>query len=192
MKIKATFNKENISDVLEINGNDLTVNGLIMPLDNLPKYPTEENADIQVFLEANPAYTDQNGEDILQLKVAMNRNFLFMNNNYLIFHDKNMNGEFDQAELEDFVNCYNLENDDRIEEHRQYYIEFCLQSVSEGNKGKAREFYNMRTPGTLRANYTRTLKQFIADNELTDVFKTEVMAGYNAWMGKVKTCMEMK
>lgn len=192
MKIKPTFNKENISDELSINGNALTVNGLTMPLDNLSKYPTDENADIAAFLESNPAYTDAQGNDILQLKVAMNRNFLFINNNHLTFHDKNMNGDFDQSELESFINCYNMENDDRIEHHRQVYVEKCLKSVSEKNQGKARIFYNSRTPGTLRANYTRNLKQFIADNGLDEVFKAEVMTGYEAWLEHVKYCMEVK
>lgn len=192
MKIKATFNKNQISDILKLNGNELTVNGLTMPLDNLQPYPTEEDADIPVFLEANPAYTDAQGNDILQLKVAMNRNFLFMNNNHLIFHDKDMNSDFDINELTDFIRCYNLENDDRIEDHRRVYVEFCLKSVSEKNRSKAREFYNLRTAGTLRANYTRTLNQFIIDNGLDEVFKAEVMAGYEAWLQHVEDCMKVK
>lgn len=192
MKIKATFNKNQISDELSINGNELTVNGLTMPLDNLSKYPTEDDADIPVFFESNPAYTDEQGADILKLKVAMNRNFLFMNNNYLTFHDKNMDGEFDQSELESFIRCYNLENVDRIEDHRHVITEFCLKSVSEKNQDKARIFYNSRTPGTLRANYTRTLNQFIADNKLDGVFKAEVMTGYEAWLKHVEDCMAIR
>jgi len=192
MKIQATFNKNDISDELSINGNELTINGLTMPLDNLSRYPTEENADIPVFLEANPAYTDAQGNDILQLHVAMNRNFLFVNNNYLTFHDKNMNGEFELEELTEFIEFYNMDNNDRIEGHRQIYVEFCLKSVSKKNIDKARIFYNSRSPGTLRANYTLTLKQFIADNKLGDDFKSEVMAGYEAWLKHVEDCMKVK
>lgn len=190
MKIKPTFNKNQISDELSINGNELTVNGLTMPLDNLSKYPTEEEADIPVFLESNPAYTDSEGVDHLQLHVAMNRNFLFMNNNMFTFHGINLN-ELTPEKLIEFVDCYNLENLDRIEEHRQIITEFCLKFVSI-KPDKAREFYNSRTPGTLREIYENTLDLFIKKNKLSSNFRQEVITGYLAWLKHVEDCMKVK
>jgi len=219
MKIKATFNKNDISDKLSIDGNELTITREdnqsrtfdienLKPQDNenkpekleiiqgMPDNPTEEEVAIRdeeiLQFDLDHQCYIENGVNYMNLSVAMNRNFLFMNNNYLTFHDKNMNGEFELEELTEFIAFYNMDNADRIEGHRQIYVEFCLKSVSDKNSDKARVFYNSRTPGTLRANYTLTLNQFIANNGLDEVFKAEVMAGYEAWLKHVEDCMKVK
>ena len=204
MKIKPTFNKNQISDELSINGNDLTINRATFPLDNLKTAPEslEESETVTAeMIEArqieitqfnidNPVRLE-NGEPVCYISVAMNRNFLFMNRNFLIMHGIDLDN-VSRGDLVVVADCYNHENDIRIEEHRQVITEFCLKSVSESNQDKSREFYNIRTPGTLRANYTRTLNQFIADNGLDEVFKSEVITGYESWLKHVEDCMKVK
>jgi len=119
MKIQAVKSQKNKSDTLELNGNELTINNTIFDLTNLHQYPTEKNADIQTFIETERCYKDQNGIDIIQLKVDQQHFFLFVNNNYLLFHDKDLNGELDLSELCCFVDCYNLSEEDRLKNHRK-------------------------------------------------------------------------
>lgn len=111
MKITATLSKT--GDELSLNGNEITIDGLTIPLDNPPVYPTDENADIHAFMDANPVYVDQNGDVLIRLKVDNEHFFDFVNNNYLLFFDTDLNGDIDLSELEALVNHYNLSEEER-------------------------------------------------------------------------------
>jgi len=189
-----TMNKKNHDD-FSISGNIITINDTDYDLEN-PQVlqeigKDEEDNPILESYENQRVYLE-NDICYVRLIVDFLQFHLFANSGYLIFHDKDSNGELDLLEYMNFLGCLLNSDSERREEHRQVITEFCLKSVSEKNPDKAREFYNSRTPGTLRANYTRTLKQFIADNKLDEVFKAEVMSGYEAWLKHVKDCMEVK
>jgi len=125
MKIKPTFNKNQISDELSINGNVLKVNGKDFDTENLLSPSTEENADNTQFFIDNPCYIEN---DIKHLKIYVDSKhwFLFINNNYLLFHDKDLNGEIDLDELKGLIDCYNLPEADRVKEHKDYIKTFTV------------------------------------------------------------------
>ena len=127
MKITAIKSQTNKSDILELKGNELTINKLTVLLDDLPKYPVEENADIQAFLDANQCYTDLQGVIQLKIYVSQEHFFLFVNNNYLLFHDTDLNGEIDIDELADLIRCYNLTEEKRKAEHKKYRDSFSTE-----------------------------------------------------------------
>jgi len=124
MKIQAIKSQTNKSDILELKGTELTINGTIYDLNNLQPYPTEENADIPGFIETERCYTDANGIDQINIKVSQEHSFLFVNSNYLLFHDKDLNGELDLNELKGLIDCYNLSEQDRRKEHLEYKATF--------------------------------------------------------------------
>lgn len=126
MKIQAIKSQENKSDILQLNGTELNINGTIFPIDNLPEYPTDENADTQAFFEANQCYS-QNGTDHIKIYVDQQHFFLFVNNNYLLFHDKDLNGEIDIDELKGLIDCMNLSEEDRRKEHGEYRSTFSAE-----------------------------------------------------------------
>jgi len=118
---------QNISDKLSLSGNILTINGKDYDLDSLLTVPeaTEDNQDaIIAFYAENKCYIDNAG--ITQLKIAVDNAhfFLFINNNYLLFHDKDLNGEIDLTELEDLIRCYNQTEEERRAEHKAYRDSF--------------------------------------------------------------------
>lgn len=127
MKIKAIKSQENKSDILELNGNIFKINGKDYDLDNLllPEVGTDENPkpdNTQFFID-NQCYIE-NGITQLKIYVDNQHFFLFVNNNYLLFHDKDLNGEIDLTELADLITCYNLSEEDRRKEHLEYKATF--------------------------------------------------------------------
>lgn len=189
-----TMNKKN-PDNFSISGNILTINGTDYDLENPQAFPEigKDEQDNPIFesCENQRVYIDG---DICYVRLIVDfyQFFLFKDKNNLIMHDRDSDGELDLLEYFNFLGCLLLPDTERREDHRQVITEFCLKSVSEKNQDKARAFYDSRTPGTLRANYTRTLKQFIADNGLDEVFKAEVMTGYDAWLKHVVDCMAIR
>lgn len=119
MKIQAIKSQTNKSDTLEKNGNILKINGKDYDLDNLLSPSTEEDADNTQFYIDNPCYVE-NGVDQLKIHVSQEHFFLFVNNNYLLFHDKDLNGEIDMQELAGLIDTYNLTENERRAVHKSY------------------------------------------------------------------------
>ena len=131
MKIQAIKSQENKSDTLEFIGNVLKINGKDYDLENLPSpvQPTEETPEpdnTQFYLD-NQCYTDLQGIDQLKIYVSHEHFFLFVNNNYLLFHDKDLNGEIDMTELGELIDTYNLTEPARRAVHRAYRDSFTPQ-----------------------------------------------------------------
>lgn len=123
MKIQAILSQTNKSDILKLNGNILEINGKDYDLDNLESPSIEEDADNTQFFIDNQCYKDLSGEHI-KIYVDNKHFFLFINDNYLLFHDKDLNGEIDLSELADLINCYNLSEENRKIEHLEYKNSF--------------------------------------------------------------------
>ena len=123
MKIQAIKSQENKSDILELNGNILKLNDKDYDLDNLSSPSIEENVDNTQFFIDNQCYLE-NGIEHIKINVDQQHFFLFVNNNYLLFHDKDLNGEIDVSELSDLIRCYNLSEKNRVKEHKDYIKTF--------------------------------------------------------------------
>lgn len=112
MKIQGIKSQTDKSDILELNGNIFKINVKDYDLDNLlsPSQPTEENPepDNSQFFTDNQCYIDAQG--IKQLKIYVNDQdfFDYMNNNFKLFFDIDLNGDIDKAEFEKWVIHYNL------------------------------------------------------------------------------------
>lgn len=119
MKIQGIKLRENKSDILELNGNILKINGKNYNLDNLLSPSVEEDADNTQFFIDNQCYIE-NGAKHIKIYVDQQHFFLFVNNNYLLFHDKDLNDEIDLSELGGLINCYNLSEKDRVKEHLDF------------------------------------------------------------------------
>lgn len=97
------------SDNLSLNGPILTINGKDYNLDTLLVIP-EKNQ--QEFLQENRCYIDEKGNKIIQLQVDFFLQFLFINNNYMLFYDKDLNEDLSMDELKEFVRIFNLPETD--------------------------------------------------------------------------------
>ena len=124
MKINAIKSQTNKSDKLELSGNILGINGKDFDLENLLSPSTEEDADNTQFYIDNPCYIDSQGVKHLKIYVSQEHFFLFVNNNYMLFYDKDLNGDIDMAELGALINAFNLPENIRRANHKKYRDSF--------------------------------------------------------------------
>lgn len=124
MKIQAILSQTNKSDILKLNGTVLKINGKDYDLYKLNSPSTEDEADNTQFFIDNQCFVDSDGIGHLKIYVDNKHFFLFINNNYLLFHDKDLNGDIDLNELRGLIDCYNLSEDDRKKEHLEYKVTF--------------------------------------------------------------------
>ena len=88
-------------------------------MENLLSPSIEEDADNSQFFIDNQCYVE-NGIKHIKIYVDNQHFFLFVNNNYLLFHDKDLNGDIDLTELAGLIDCYNLPEEDRRKEHLDF------------------------------------------------------------------------
>lgn len=128
MKIRGIRAKK--SDIIELNENILTINGKPYDLDNLLSPSTEENAGNIQFFKDNQCYTD-NGIIYINLNVDIYHHFMFINNNDLIFYDKDLNGDIDKSELAGMLEVYNMTEDDRRASREKFKDSFTAEQWKE-------------------------------------------------------------
>jgi hypothetical protein len=202
MKIKPTFNKENISDVLELSGRTFTVNGKSFDLDNLSSAPesvtNEEEiatnqAEIDQFNIDNPVRIE-NGKEFFHLSVAMNRRFIYINNNYKLVHDKNMDGEFDQAEFEDFIRCYNLEEPARQAEHEEFTISVATSKApAEIKETIIKCMTDIKFYGRHRETQEPHIVAWLKENNLFSTsLRDEILLCVDRWVLRRINCGQLK
>ena len=112
MEIQAIKSQENKSDILALSGNILKINGNDFDLNNLlsPVQPTEENPEpdnTQFYLD-NPCYIDAQGVEHLKQYVSQEDFFDYVNNNFQLFFDTDLNGDIDAIEFDNWIIHYNL------------------------------------------------------------------------------------
>lgn len=109
MKIKLTSTTGAKADTVEYK--DGIFNGVnLSKLEYIER--TEENPqDVAI------PYVDAEGIIHIHLNCDIERQFLFVNNNYLKFHDKDLNGVLDEEEFTEFVRVWNLSEDERRKYH---------------------------------------------------------------------------
>ena len=118
MKIQAIKSQTNKSDILELSGNILKINGKPFDLNNLstPAQPTEANPepDNTQFFTGNPCYIDAAGVKQLKIYVSNQDFFDYMNNNFKLFFDTDLNDDIDDTEFVKWVAHYNLSEDEKV------------------------------------------------------------------------------
>ena len=107
MKINAIKSQTNKSDILALSGNILGINGKDYDLENLLSPSTEEDADNTQFYLDNPCYLESG---IKQLKIYVSQEdfFDYVNNNFKLFFDTDLNGDIDDIEFSNWITHYNL------------------------------------------------------------------------------------
>ena len=123
MKIQAIKSQKNVSDILELNGNNLTINGKDYDLDNLLSPSIEEDADNTQFFIDNQCYLE-NGFKQVKIYVDNQHFFMFVNNNAILFYDKDLNGDIDLTELKDLIDTYNMTEENRRKKHIDFKNSF--------------------------------------------------------------------
>ena len=113
MKIQGIKSQGNVSDVLLLTGNILSINGKDYDLDALLPPSVEEGADNTQFFIDNQCYII-NGTKYIKIHVDNQDYFLFINNNYLLFFDVDMDGEIDIDELGNLIDHYNLNEEEKV------------------------------------------------------------------------------
>ena len=112
MKINAIKSQTNKSDILELSGNILKINGKDYDLDNLstPAQATEttpEPDNTQFYID-NQCYIDLHGVKQLKIYVSQEDFFDHVNNNFKLFFDTDLNGDIDDIEFNNWITHYNL------------------------------------------------------------------------------------
>lgn len=124
MQITATKNKDNKSDTFTKSNNIVTINGTDYDLDNLNEKPipvTDENGTVtnqsEIDSFADRCYLEN---EVKYIKIEVdNQNFFdFVNNNYMLFFDTDLNGDISDTELDALVIHYNLDEVDRVKNRK--------------------------------------------------------------------------
>lgn len=125
MKIQTQLNK--ISDVVSLSGSIFKINEIDYDLDNvkpLPEIGKDKNDNpIYESCENQRVYLQGNKIRIF-LKIDVELQFMFTNNNLLRFYDINENDIIDIKELNLIVNHWNLPENERKSERLKIYNDY--------------------------------------------------------------------
>lgn len=101
------------SDTLSLNGSVLTINGTDYDLDAATALPVIDEETGQTESPENQRVYLQNSETIVYLKIDDLHQFDFVNKNFALFFDTDLNGDISPEELAAYVEHYNLTEDER-------------------------------------------------------------------------------
>lgn len=127
MKIHTQLNK--MSDNIILSGSILKINGVDYNLDNVKPLPENESCENQrVYLHFEDV--------IIFLKIDVELQFMFINNNLIRFYDINENDIIDINELKLIVDHWNMSEENRRKEHKTIMNDFLKTHSKEEWKNK--------------------------------------------------------